>query len=138
MSIRKLVTMTDYVNQILAYTNESKNYERGIKLIDWYSELLQQPISLDMFTGDKPLFLNFKVVKSQNEALSYGYKNTIWYFGKHEFATTLYRKSEYSTSKDKMCFITSYHLKTIEDLCNKDIDFNMLSKYSENDLFDAV
>ena len=136
MSLRKLITMTDFVNQILAYTNESNNYKRGIELIDWYAELIQQPITMEMFKGDNPLFPNFKIVESQNEATENRFNNAIWYFGKGEFATTLYRKSEYSTTKNGMCFISSYHLKTIEQLCDKDIDFSMLSKYAESELFD--
>jgi len=136
MSLRKLIPMTDFVNQILAYTKESNNYQRGIQLIDWYAELIQQPISMEMFKGDNPLFPNFKIVESQKEATENNYKNAIWYFGNGEFATTLYRKSEHSTTKSGMCFITSFHLSTIEQLCDKDIDFSMLSEYAESDIFD--
>lgn len=136
MSLRKLIPMTDFVNQILAYTQESNNYKRGIEIINWYADLIQQPIKMEMFKGENPLFPNFKIVESQKEATENNYKNAVWYSGKGGFATTLYRKSECSTAKSGMCFITSYQLKTIEQLCDKDIDFSMLSEYAESDLFE--
>ncbi len=136
MTLRKLIPMTDYVNQILAYVHESHNYERGIKLIQWYSELIAQPIQMDMFTAKNSLFPNFKFVDSQKQALDENLLQSIHNFGKNGFAVTLYRKSEHSNAKSGMCFITSYHLKTINDLCNKDIDFNIESDYAESSLFD--
>ena len=136
MTVRELMSMADYVNQILAYVNESKNYERGIKLIEWYSDLIHLPLTLDMFVSTNPLFPKFVFAESHEQALRKNSTQSVFVFSDSEFGVTLYRKSEYSKSKSGMCYITSYHLKTVKDLCDKDIDFSLDSIYAETDLFD--
>lgn len=137
MSIRKLITMTDYVNEILAYTHESKNYERGNDLLEWYSELLARPIDLEMFKSNNPLFPNFNIVESQKQATLSRHSQSIHPFGDNEFAITLYRESKHSSSENGMCYITSYHLKTIEDLCGKDITYSLKSELLDTELFES-
>ena len=136
MSLRKLITMTEFVNQTLSYTNESHNYERGIELINWYSNLIQQPITINMFTDANPLFPNFKIVDGVIDAVNNKYKNSVWLFGRNEFAVTLLRDSHSVSKKKGMGFRTSYHIRTIEQMAGMDVDFNMLSDYAESDLFD--
>lgn len=136
MNVRKLMSMTDYVNQILAYVQESSNHERGIKLIGWYSDLIHTPLTLDMFVSTNPLFPNFVFAESHEQALRQSSSQSVFVFSDSELGVTLYRKSEYAKSKSGMCYITSYHLKTVKDLCDKDIDFSLDSIYSETDLFD--
>ena len=72
MTVRELMSMADYVNQILAYVNESKNYERGIKLIEWYSDLIHLPLTLDMFVSTNPLFPNLCLWKATNSSVARG------------------------------------------------------------------
>jgi hypothetical protein len=91
MELRRLISMNDFVNQTLAYVYESHNYERGMAIIKWYSNLINQPISFDMFQGEKPLFPNFHIVDSQKEAYDMRYKNSIFRFGEKEYGMTLQR-----------------------------------------------
>lgn len=131
MILRKLIPMTDYVNQILAYVNESKNHERGIELIKWYSELINQPLKIELFQGEEPLFPSF-VTENQSIAISNKRKKSIWLFGlddlgEKEYAVTAYKGNGY---------YSKYHLKKVEDLCEMELDFNLQSEFCETDLFD--
>ena len=134
MKTRKLETMTDFIRGVLGYTSESHNYERGIALIRWYSDLLNQPLELDMFVGDNPLLPEFSVVSNLYHVVNDGLIAGVFKSDNGEFHITLYRKSEHSISKNGMAFITSYHLKTIGDLCGKDLEFNIESKYAETEI----
>lgn len=134
MNIKNLDTMTDFVLGVLDYTHESNDCERGIDLIRWYSELLKQPLKVDMFVGMNALFPNFELVSSSSHAMKNSYKNAFCVSIKDEFEVTLYRKSKHSTSKNGMCYIASYHLNKVEDLCGRDIEFNMDSEYAESEI----
>ncbi len=134
MKTRKLETMTDFIRGVLAYTSESFDYERGIALISWYSDLLDQPLKVDMFVGMNALFPNFELVSNSSHAMKNSYKNAFCVSIEDEFEVTLYRESKYSTSKNGMCYITSCHLNKVEDLCGGDIEFNMDSKYAETEI----
>ena len=98
MKLTKLISMSDFVKEVLNYVSESKNSERGIFLIKQYSEFLDTDLDTEFFKGKNPLFPDFKVVGTQNEALEKRYKNSFWYFGGGQFATILYRKREHSKS----------------------------------------
>ena len=122
MTLTKLISMSDFVKEVLNYVSESKNNERGIFLIKQYSEFLDTDLDTEFFKGKNPLFPDFKVIGTQNEAIEKRYKNSFWYFGSGQYATTLYRKSEHS--KTGNAYISSYHLRKISDLCDKEIYFD--------------
>lgn len=131
METRKLLTMTDFVKEILDYVDESQNYQRGIDLIRNYHELIKQPLTMDMFAGEKSLFPSFHVVENIAAATSGECKQAIFPFGSG-IGATLYRKApDNIKSKTGMCYTTSFNLKTVEDLCGKDILYNVNSEYSE-------
>lgn len=134
MKTDNLKTMTEFVRGILDYTHESHNYERGIDLLKWYSDLLNEPLNINMFTGENPLFPNFNIVANSKYATQNNIENSVFKFANKEFGITLYRNSKYSTSKSGMCYITSYHLKKVEDLCGRDIEFNIDSEYSKSEI----
>ena len=136
MSLRKLVSMTHFVDQCLDYVRQSHNHQRGIDLIRWYADLIQTPLSVEMFRGAFPLFPNFEVFDRCDFTANQQSPQSFIVDKHPEFSTRLYRKSEHSSHPSGMCYITSYHLKTIEDLCDKDITFSMLSEYAKSDLFD--
>ena len=128
MNLRKLIPMTDYVNQVLAYVEESHNYQRGIELIKWYSEFIQQPIQVEMFKSEEPLFPALTYIDSREHLMP----NTITRYDV-DFAVKLYRKSPHLK---RMSEITSFHLAKIEDLCDKELDFNIDSDFVDTNLFD--
>lgn len=126
--------MTNHVHEVLSYTHESCNWERGISLIDWYSDLLSKSLCPDMFRGENPLFPNFKIVDCQSEAAQRGVELAFFPYGSDEFAVTIYCENKYK--KGQMCYHTKYHLKTVEDLCDMNVLFNVDSEFSKTDLLD--
>ena len=130
----KLISINEHVKSIIDYVEESKNERRGIELIKWYSDLINQPLSFDMFDGANPLFPNFKITDSHRESTERNIKNSIHRFGDNEFSMTLYRKSD--RSKTGYAYMTYFHLKNVIDLCDKDVEFNIESDYAASDLFD--
>lgn len=115
MKEMKLIPLSDFVNDVLTYVNESHNYERGIKLIKWYSELLDQPLSLDMFIGDNPLFEGFHLEKMNAKK---GYDKV---------------SSEHIGLE---IFIKKEGNYTIDLLSESGLEINIMSEYAETDLFD--
>lgn len=130
----KLIPMTDFVKDILSYVNESQSHERAIQLIEWYSDLISLPLKIDMFEGDNPLFPDFKVVEYMRD-LNGNLASQVVLPCEHDFTVILYRRSEYSTAKDGMCFIATYNLKKVEDLCSMQVLINRSSEYAESELF---
>lgn len=124
----KLVSLNDFVSEISEYYNESKNSERALELIFNYNEFLKQPIKEEMFLNNNeiPLFEDF-VKLSQKDTVNSRHKKSFNNFGKNEFQVTTYRK--YGNDK-KYSFVTSFHLKTINDLVDKIEDYNPNSSFS--------
>ena len=60
----KLISMTDFVSDILDYTHESRSYQRGLLLLQNYMEFLKQPLKLEMFM---PCHEEGNVLKKPNE-----------------------------------------------------------------------
>ena len=140
MNTIKLIPMTDYVNQILAYAHESRNDECGMRLIKWYAEFIQQQLKLEMFEGINPLFVGF-THETQIQALKNKSKKSFWEFGVNdngvqEYTTTIFQSAEHYNYEGKSGYVGSFHLKTIEDLCKMGLDFNLDSEFAETDLFD--
>ena len=125
-----LVSLSEFVDKASDYTLESKNTDRGLKMIYAYNNFLNTPICEEMFTGENPLFIDF-VKCCQSEALKKGIKNSFDNFGEDAFSVTVYRMAgkEYN-QKDRMTFVTSYHLKTINDLIGK------IDRYREESQWD--
>ena len=125
-----LVSLSEFVDGISDYTSQSKNTDRGLKMIYAYNNFLKTPICEEMFTGKNPLFIDF-VKCCQSEALKKGIKNSFDNFGEDAFSVTVYRMAgkEYN-QKDRMTFVTSYHLKTINDLVGK------IDRYREESQWD--
>lgn len=116
----KLRTLNEFTEDIEDYVNESKNVERGLKLIFAYNDFLNQPIKEEMFIGENPLFPNF-VKCTQKEATTKGIEKSFDNFGKDEFYVCVYRKYGY---ENKPTYVTSFHLKTVNDLVGKIDDYN--------------
>lgn len=131
MAIRKLIPMVEYTNQILEYVYGSKNYERGIALIKWYNDLLQLPLEESMFTGEKPLFPNFIFSEENRDGIT---KNVAFSFGENGFG--IRRIGIEKRVDNKRRIIETYHLKTVADLCNMELDFDNEYSFVDTDLFD--
>lgn len=58
----KLVTLNDFLTEILEYTHESRNYQRGLLLLQEYQEFLDKKLNLNMFT---PCDINGKPYKGK-------------------------------------------------------------------------
>jgi hypothetical protein len=132
---QELIPMTEFIGKILDYAHESHNYERCIDIVKWYHELINTRLSIKMFTSDNPLFKDFEIVKWSSESINFRFKKSVFKFGMSEFGICLYTKNTHSKEENKMCYLTSFHLKTVEDLCKMGLQINMKSKYAETDLF---
>src|SRR3990167_2364105 len=55
----ELVSLSEFVDGISDYTSQSKNTDRGLKMIYAYNNFLKTPICEEMFTGKNPLFNDF-------------------------------------------------------------------------------
>jgi len=135
MKTKPLISMSNHVLDILSYTHESHDYQRGIALIKWYSDLLTLPLNLDMFRGEKPLFPDFVITNTQSESTNRGLKQAIFPYGNDSFAVTIYCQHKYG-KKGQMCYHTKYHLKTVEDLCDMNVLFSLNSEFSETELIE--
>ena len=124
----RLISLIDFVSEISDYYHESKNSERALELIFNYNEFLKQPIKERMFIDDNelPLFEGF-IKSTQKNTVNNRHKKTFDNFGKNEFQVTTYRK--YGNDKKKS-FITSYYLKTVNDLVGKIEEYNPDSSFS--------
>lgn len=108
MSKTKLIPMTEFVNDILDYANESQNYERSIRLIEWYRDLLNEKISIEMFRGEDPLFPGFDFIRKSEDVFL---KDTVW--------ITYVNKR----INESYC-IPFKEMITVEDLCSLGLEFN--------------
>lgn len=128
----KLRTLSEFTEDIEDYVNESKNSERGLKLIFAYNDFLSQTIKEDMFTGENPLFPNF-IKCTQKEATDKGIERSFNNFGqKDEFYVCIYKKYEH---ENKSSYVTFYHLKTVADLVGKFEGYNSQhTNYGWNDV----
>ena len=122
----KLISINDFINDVSEYYRESHNSKRALELIINYNDFLNQPITEAMFInhGEKPLFEGFKKC-SQKETVSNRYKKSFDNFGKDEFQITIFK-----VYRKKMTYVTSFHLKTINDLVGKIDEFNSDSIFS--------
>ena len=116
----KLINLNQFTKEIEDYVHESNNVERGLQLIFAYNDFLSQPIKEEMFIGENPLFPNF-VKCSQKEAITKGIENSFNNFGKDEFYVRVYRKHGH---ENKPGYLTSFHLKTVNDLVGKIDHYN--------------
>lgn len=120
----KLITLNSFVAEVEQYALESLNYERATQLIFAYNDFLNQAISEEMFIGDNALFPNFTKCTqkfSSENRLDKSFDN----FGGNEFQVSIMRivGKEYG-QQDKICLVTSYHLKIVNDLVGKFDDYN--------------
>lgn len=118
--MNELKTLNEFTEDIEDYVNESRNEERGLKLIFAFNDFLNQPIKEDMFIGENPLFPDF-VKCTTKEAITQGIKKSFNNFGKDEFCVSIYQK--YGPEK-KPSYVTSFHLKTVNDLVGKIDNYN--------------
>lgn len=117
--MEKLKSLSEFVTEVEEYANESRNYQRAWALIFEYNEWLKQDIHEDMFLGENPLFVGFAHC-TMSIAVELGKEKAYCRFGKNEWQISILRMSgeEYGL-KDEMKFVTSFHLKTINDLVGK-------------------
>ncbi len=122
--MKKLITLSDFIEEIESYVSESFNIERGLDLIVYYKDFLKQPIKEEMFLGDKPLFPGF-VKCNQKEATSKGYLKSFDNYGEKGFYMTIYK--EYDNDRNPS-WVSSFNLKTINDLIGKVEEFDNYNK----------
>jgi len=122
--MKKLITLSDFIEEIESYVSESFNIERGLDLIIYYKDFLKQPIKEEMFLGDKPLFPGF-VKCNQKEATSKGYLKSFDNYGEEGFYMTIYKK--YDNDRNPS-WVLSFNLKTINDLIGKVEEFDNYNK----------
>ena len=116
-----LIPLSQFVEDINQYVQESHSTERGLNLIFIYNDFLKQPIQEEMFLAENPLFPGF-VKCSQKEATIKRIEKSFDNFGKDGFYVSVLHP-EYGEDK-KPCFVTSFHLKTVGDLIGKVKDCN--------------
>ena len=127
-----LVSLSEFVDKASDYTLESKNTDRGLKMIYAYNNFLNTPICEEMFTGENPLFIDF-VKCTQATALNNNIKNSFDNFGEDAFSVTVYRMAgkEYN-QKERMTLVGVLRLKTkTGDITALLITFFVLSLKSE-------
>ena len=113
--IEELVTMTEYVGKVL--DSDIDTYDKLLNIRKYY-ELLNLPLNREMFVGSKPLFPGFKEL-TQSAAIKNKTKQSFWMSEDGTFNVTLYPSRE-----DGMCYITTFHLKTVEDLCGRGVKYD--------------
>ncbi len=150
MQVKKLLSTTQFIlsidwmttKEFCAATGAKEPYFTGnietsadqflqIDCIKWrmvkdYAKFLNKNLTEEMFIGKRPVFPGFVKI-TQNEATKGDVKLSFDNFGKDEFSVTQLKK--YKPTDDKLSFVTSYHLKTIEDLVKLDIDFIQYNDY---------
>lgn len=114
----RLKTMTRFITDTLDNYHENGDSKRTLQLIKHYTEFLATPIDLKMFSGQDPLIMDFIIVPQQ----TLNYKKSVFIFSDDEFGITILKY--YSPGDKKQSYVTSYHLKTIEDLCGRDIEID--------------
>lgn len=87
----KLITLNDFLSEILEYTHESRNYQRGLLLLQEYQEFLDKKLNLNMFTACD---INGKPYKGKPLSPA---KDSEWIRWENE-------EEEYFKSKEKVIF----------------------------------
>jgi hypothetical protein len=123
----KLITLNDFVDNIKDYVNESHSIERGLQLIFAYNNFLNQPINEEMFTGKNPLFEGFRNIM-QSEALKYQIKKSFQKDKNGSFSVCVYRTIEEPEISRRTTYVTSFHLKTVNDLVGKIEEYNSFNE----------
>ena len=123
----KLITLNDFVDNIKDYVNESQSTERGLRLIFDYNDFLNQPIKEEMFTGGNSLFEGFKNIM-QSEALKYQIKKSFQKCKNDSFSVCVYRTIEEPEISKITTYVTSFHLKTVNDLIGKIAEYNSFNE----------
>lgn len=123
----KLITLNDFVDNIKDYVNESHSVERGLQLIFAYNDFLNQPIKEEMFTGITPLFEGFRNIM-QSEALKYQIKKSFQKDKNGSFSVCVYRTIEEPEISRRTTYITSFHLKIVNDLVGKIAEYNSFNE----------
>lgn len=117
--MENLRTLNHFVVEIEQYVKESFDYQKLIEVIFAYNDFLNQPIREEMFLGENPLFPEF-IKCSQKYASENRIDKSFDNFGENEFSLSV-RKwwgQEYGR-KETFGLVTSYHLKTVNDLVGK-------------------
>ena len=124
----KLISLNEFVDDILDYVNESQSTERGLKLIFDYNDFLNQDIKKEMFTDECPLFPGFVNIM-QSEALVRQIKKSFQKDSKGDFSVCVYRTvgKEYDIP-ERTTYVTSFHLKTVNDLIGKISEYNSFNE----------
>ncbi len=128
--MKKLKSLQEFLFEIEKYAEESQNYQRVSALIFEYNNWLNQDIDEKMFSPLQinPLFPGFTNC-TQSEAVKLSKEKSYCKFGKDEWQITVCRMSgkEYGMDEE-MRFITSFHLKTINDVVGKIEEYNNTNK----------
>jgi len=144
MTKKKLISVLDYILDIdwlttkefcSKYNVPAPTIKGGVndflqvdaikqKMFVEYAKFLNKNITEDMFIGENAIFPDF-VKCSQKDAAIKGISKSFDNFGKNEFSITILRLSgkEYG-QKDKLSYVTSYHLKKINDLVKDGVYYN--------------
>lgn len=124
----KLISLNEFVDDILDYVNESESTERGLKLIFDYNDFLNQDIKEEMFTDKDPLFPGFVNIM-QSEALRLQIKKSFQKDSEGKFSVCVYRTvgKEY-VIEERTTYVTTFHLKTVNDLIGKIDNYNSLNE----------
>ncbi len=123
----KLITLNDFVDNIKDYVNESQSTERGLRLIFDYNDFLNQQIREEMFTGENALFEGFRNIM-QSEALKYQIKKSFQKSKDGSFSVCVYRTIEEPEISKRTTYVTSFHLKTVNDLIGKIAEYNSFNE----------
>lgn len=124
----KLISLNEFVDDILDYVNESQSHERGLKLIFDYNDFLNQDIKEEMFTDEEPLFPGFVNIM-QSEALRRQIKKSFQKDSEGKFSVCVYRTvgKEYGI-EERITYVTTFHLKTVNDLIGKIDNYNSFNE----------
>ena len=126
-TLDKLICLNDFVDDIQDYVAESQNHIRGVQLIFDYNNFLNQDIKEEMFTGENPLFEGFKNI-FQREALKYGVKKSFQKGNNGEFSVCVYRTIEEPEISKRTTYVTSFHLKKVNDLVGNIAEYNSFNE----------
>lgn len=97
------------------------------RMVKDYAKFLNKNLIEDMFIGKRPMFPGF-VKSTQMDATMHKYLLSFDNYGNDGlFQVTQFKESPYNSGKK--CFVTTLHLKTVEDLVKLDIDFIQYNDY---------
>lgn len=100
-------------------------------IIAEYAKLLRKPIREEMFQGRGPLLPGFVLLipknkESESAPLSY------YQWSKDEFLIRRRNVIKSNLNKGNPVTLTSYHIKTIEDLTSMELSYNIDSQFAKN------